>query len=916
MLIGRQREREILDRVLATVRGGRSASLVLRGEPGIGKSALLDHVVEASPDLQIVRALGVESEIELPFAALHQLCAPLLDRRERLPAPQREALATLFGLSASPTPDHLLVGLAVVGLLSEAATVGPLVCVVDDAHWLDWASARVLGFVARRLMAEPVAMVIATRERRAYLRGLPELLLEGLPDADARELLLRSTCVRRVDERVCERIIAETRGNPLALLELPWGLSPVELAGGFGLPALLPVPQSLSDCFAHRVEGLPEEARLLMLVAAADPTGDPSLVCRAARRLGISDEAIAQVERAGLLEIGTRARFRHPLVRSAVYRAASVDDRRRTHRALAEVTDPQLDPDRRVWHRARAAAEPDEEVAAELERSAGRARERGGLAAAAAFLDRAVELTPDPARRGPRLLLAAAAEFLAGATDAAMRRLALAQAGPLDELGRARVAQLGAHLAFMKNRGRDAPTLLLDAARRLEPLDPVLARETHLEALRAAVFAGRLARGGGVVEVARAALAAPPAPEHTRRAGDLLLDSLARRFTAGYPAAAPAIRRALRACATETCTEDMLRWMWFAGFAAAAIRDDEAWEVLATRHLRLVCQSGALGELPLALCLRTTVHILAGELPEAEGLVEEARAAADAIGTQGPDGYAAVALAAWRGHEAEVCRLTQSITRDVVARGEGIGLTFTQWASAVLLNGLGRWEEALGPALAASECPEGMAFASWSLGELVVAASHCGQVDRATEALERLSEMTRASGTNWALGTEASMRALLCQGPSAERLHLEAIDRLARTRVRVELARAHLRYGEWLRREHRRLDARDQLRTAHGMLAAMGLEAFAGRAERELLATGERVRRRSVALPERLTAQDAQVARLACEGLSNPEIGARLFISPRTAEYHLHKVFAKFGISSRTQLDRVLRTCAAASVAV
>ncbi|HEX3607321.1 MAG TPA: LuxR C-terminal-related transcriptional regulator [Candidatus Dormibacteraeota bacterium] len=914
MLIGRRREREILDGVLATVRCGRSATLVLRGEPGIGKSALLEYAVEASPDLRIVRALGVESEIELSFAALHQLCAPLLDLRDRLPAPQCEALATLFGLGASTTPDLLLVGVAALSLLSEAASERPLLCVVDDAHWLDGATTRALGFVARRLLAEPVAMVIATRERKAEFRGLPELVVEGLPDADARELL-GSLVAGPLDERVRRRIIAETRGNPLGLLELPWGLSTVQLAGGFGLPALLPVPQSLTECFARRVEGLPAEARLLLLVAAADPTGDPPLVCRAARRLGISEEAVAAVERAGLLEIGTTARFRHPLVRTVVYRAAAVDDRRRAHRALAEVTDPQLDPDRLVWHRARATGEPDEEVAAELVRSAGRARERGGLAAAAAFLGRAVELTPDPAHRGQRLLLAAQAEHLAGATDAAMRRLALAQAGPLDELGRARAEQLRAHMAFASSRGSDAPPLLLDAARRLEPLDPGLARATYLEALCAAVFAGRLARDGGVVEVARAALAAPPSPAHDAGARDLLLAGVATRFTEGYAAAAPIIQRALRACITEPCTEDMLRWMWFAGLAAAGLWDDEAWELLATRHLMFVCESGALGELPLALCLRTTVHTFTGELTAAEGMVEETRAAAEAIGLQGSDHYGALVLAAWRGREAEVSRLTESITCDVVARGEGIGLTVTHWANAVLLNGLGRCQDALTEALRASEGPEGQAFVIWSLGELIVAGSRCGRADVAMDALERLSSMTRASGTDWALGIEAGLRALLCQGQTAERLHLEAIDRLSRTRVRVELARARLRYGEWLRRERRRLDAREQLRTALGMLTAMGLEAFAQRAEGELLATGERVGRRSAGIPD-LTTQEAQVARLAAEGLSNHEIGARLFISPRTAEYHLRKVFTKLGISSRTQLGRVLRPDAAATVAV
>ena len=920
MLIGRERECRILDRLVASVRAGRSATLVLRGDPGIGKSALLDHAVETSPDLQIVRALGVESEMEVPFATLHQLCLPMLDRRARLPEPQRVALATLFGLGGSIPPDRLLVGLAVLTLVSEAASERPMLFVIDDAQWVDVASARALGFVARRLLAEPVGMLFATRERCEHLQGVPDLVVEGLADAAARELL-RSTYARPLDERVLDRIIAEARGNPLALRELPWGLTPVQLAGGFGLPALLPVPQKLWEFYARRAARLPDDARLLLLIAAADSTGDPTLVYGAARRLGIRDEALAAVERAGLLEIRARVRFRHPLVRSAVYRAASPGDRGQVHRTLAEATDPRVDPDRRAWHRARASAAPDEEVAAELERSAGRARERGGLAAAAAFLERAVELTPDPVRRTERLLLAAQAELLSGGTEAGMRQLAMAQAGPLDELGQARVALLRGHMAFLSTRGSDAPSMVLGAARRLEPLAPTLAREAYLEALCAATLAGRLACGGGVAEVARAALAAPPPAQPT--AADLLLDAVARHYTAGYAAAVPALRRALQASNTAYETGDVLGWGFalrhrrvaLAELAAAGLWDAETLEQLATRHAKLLHDSGVLGTLPLALCLHTAVRILTGDLGTAEGMVEEARAAAEAVWIEQPP-YAELVLDAWRGWHPEVSGLAEATTRSALARGLGIGLTVTHWATAVVLNGLGRHDEALGAAVRASEGPENLAFANWSLVELIVAASRCGQGDLAARTLGRLSEMTRASGTEWALGIEAGMRALLHHGRAAERLHLEAIDRLSRTRMRAELARAHLRYGEWLRRDRRRLDARDQLRVAHEMLVGMGLGAFAQRAEQELLATGERARRRAAGIPEGLTSQEAQVARLASEGLSNPEIGARLFISPRTAEYHLHKVFAKLGISSRAGLGRVLGRSTAATVAV
>jgi DNA-binding CsgD family transcriptional regulator len=760
-------------------------------------------------------------------------------------------------------------------------------------------------FVARRLLAESVALLLVTREPHAGFDGLPELVVEGLAERDARELL--DSVVRGpMDARVREQILAETRGNPLALRELPVGLSPAQLAGGFGLPGALSLSGRIEETFLRRLEDLPEETRLLLLLAAAEPAGDAALVWSAAERLGIACTALEPAERVGLIEVRPGIRFRHPLVRSAVYGAASSGERRMVHEALGEVIDRREDPDRRVWHLAQAAWGPDEVVAAELERSASRAQRRGGLAAAAAFLERAVALTVDHASRAQRALAAAGAKHLAGESDAALGLLAIAQVGPLDELARARVELLGAQIEHSQHRGSDAAALLLVAGERFKTLDVALSREIYLQGLSAATFAGRRAQRGGVKDIAQAALTAPPAPDPPR-ACDLLLDGLTTRFTVGYSAAAPTIKRALGAFPGEAgSSEDELRWLWLACRTAVDLWDDEAWEALVTRHLRLARESGALTVLPLALSQSISVLTYSGQLAEASSLIEEMQAAVEATESELPP-YGALMLAAWQGREPDVSAIIETIRSEVVPRGEGLGRTVSHWARALLYNGLGRYEEALKEAEQASEHSEDLGFHNCGLVELIVAAARSDSRERATAALERLEEITRASGTDWALGIEARSRALVSDDPeAAERLYCEAIERLGRTRIRVDLARAHLLYGEWLRRERRRVDAREQLRIAHDMFTRMGAEAFAARAERELLATGERARKRSVETRGDLTAQEVQIARLARDGLSNPEIGARLFISPRTVEYHLHKVFSKLNIGSRNQLAAAL----------
>jgi DNA-binding CsgD family transcriptional regulator len=903
-LRGRRSECDALDRVLAGARTARSQVLVLRGEAGVGKTALLDYLAQRASGCRLARAAGVESEMELAFAGLHQLCAPMLDQLDRLPGPQRDALATAFGMGAGPPPDRFLVGLAVLSLLADVAEQRPLICVVDDAQWLDRASAQALAFVARRLLAEPIALVFSARPGNGEdsLHGLPELVIRGLSDADARDLL--SAALRGpLDAAVLEQIVAECHGNPLALLELPRAWATADVAGGFALPATMPLAGRLEHGFLQRLLSLPAPTRQLLLTAAAEPTGDPALVWRAAARIGIGFDAEVAAEATGLIEFGARVRFRHPLVRSAVYRSASLEDRQRTHGVLAEVTDPVLDPDRRAWHHARATPGTDEGVAAELERSADRAQGRGGLAAAAAFLERAVELTPEPASRAVRALAAAQAKLLAGATDGAAALLAVAQAGPLDQIQHASTELLRGQLAFVAGHAQDAPLLLLAAARRFERLDPALARDTYLGAFTAALYAGRLAGDVGVPEVATAARGSALSPA---RPPDLLLDGLATVIADGYQLGAPRLQRAVAAFRTEDVPpQEAVRLLWLAVHAAHDLWDDESMEVLCERQIRLARRAGVLAVLPLALSARIGLHLFAGELTTAASLVEEVAAVNETMGRRLP-AYVAVALAAWRGREAEAAPLIDSALADAAGRGDGVGLTIVLHAQAVLYNGLGRYQDALAAAEQGAAYPPELAYSTLSLVQLVEAAVRCGQRERATTAFERLTRTTRPCGTDWALGIEARSYALLAGGDEADRLYREAIDRLGRTRLRLELARVRLLYGEWLRRERRRVDAREQLRAAHEAFTAMGTEAFAERARRELMATGEVVRARSVEPADELTAQEAQIARLAVTGRTNPEIGAELFLSPRTVEWHLRKVFGKLGIASRRQLGGAL----------
>lgn len=907
-LLGRRRECDALDDLVRSARSGHSGVLVVHGEPGIGKSALLDHVAAGASDCRVLRVAGVESERELAFAGLHQVCRPFLDQLDRLPAPQADALGVALGSSVGDPPDRFLVGLAALTLLAEGARDEPLVCLVDDAQWLDKASAQTLTFVARRLDAEAVVLVVATRphEDGHIWSRLPRLDVRGLPRSDAEDLL-RSTVTSPLDPRVRDRILAEARGNPLALMELPRWFSTTELVVGphaGGAPSLT---NRMEAAFRLDLEQLPEPSRRLLLVAAAEPLGDVGLLWRAAEHLGLDRDAALAAQASGLVEVRDRVLFRHPLVRSVVYHSATVPERRGVHGALAAVTDPTSDPDRRAWHLASSATGPDEAVASELELSADRAAARGGLAASAAFLQQAALLTPDAPDRARRQMKAAEVFFGAGQLDAASDLLPVIASEPLDDRQQARLEMMRAQIAFTRRRDHDSLPVLLKAARRMEVVDAELALDSYVDALTAALFAARLAPASAVMDVARAARGAR-LPEEMRTS-DVLLEAVAVLYVEGYPTAVPLLEDAVGRCRREDLSrKEGVRLLFLAAAVAAGLWDDRAWDHLSRRHLEIVRESGTLSALPLALDTRVIVELLTGERSAADRLVEEIRAVDSAAQAVLPS-YGVLAHAAFRGDETKAQPLIAAVHADAVDRGEGIGVAVAHWMHALLCNGQGRHRDALADGdVVATALPVEIAVGTWGIVELIEAAAQAGEHATAVAAFEQLAEMARASGTDWALGVAARCEAQLRDGERAESLYRESIDRLGRTLVRTDGARARLLYGEWLRRVGRRPEAREQLRAAHDQLMAVGLYAFADRARRELAAVGETVptRTRARTTLHDLTSQELHIARLAADGLTNPDIGAELFISPRTVEWHMRKVFTKLGISSRRQMRDAL----------
>jgi DNA-binding CsgD family transcriptional regulator len=903
-LWGRNHELAELDALLGRARNGRSGALVISGEAGVGKTALLDHAVaRAASSVHVNRMIASESEMELAYAGLQLLCDPVMDSIGNLPVPQSEALEAAFGLRVAAAPSPFLVGLAVLGLLTEAAEAQPLMCVVDDAQWLDEASAQAIAFVARRLEAERIVVVLAMRAVDEKFAGLPQLVVEGLGDDDARELFRRAL-PGPVDTRVRDQLIAEARGNPLALRELPRALSPAEIAGGFALTISMPLERRIEQSVLAQLEALPESARLLLLLAAADPTGDPGLLWRASTALGLGSADFDVAEKGGALVVGARVGFRHPLVRSAVYRAASPGDRRRVHAALADATDVERDPDRRAWHRASATVRPDEEVAADLERSAARARRRGGAAATAAFLERAATLTPTPFERAQRLIAAAEAKYDAGAPETALRLLDTAQDEDLTVLQGALIARLRARAGYALRRDSGGARQLLAAAQGLEPLDPMLARDTYIEALAAAIYGGRLGDANEVAVVARAILEAT-ANDESDRARDLLLRGQALLAAEGQAAAIPTLRRALSAFVEYPPDGLELHWMWFASRAAQDLWDPVLMRALAERQVEAARAEGVLTVLPIALSLLMLAQTVDGDLDAAEASCDEIDAIKSVTGNPLPQ-YGRMFLAAYRGQADDVQRFARQVRADGEARGEGYALSAANFAEAILYNGLGRYAEATEVARRELPYTHELNHAMRTLLELVEAAARTGEHALAEEALAHLASVTTPLGNDWALGVLAMAEAQVRDGDEAEALFQNALERFERAGIPIMVGRTSLLYGEALRRQNRRVDARERLRAAHELLSEAGLNGFAERAAQELRLTGETVRARTVETAGALTNQELNVARLAREGLTNRDIGGRLFISSRTAEYHLRKVFMKLGITSRAELKIAL----------
>ncbi|RKT54640.1 AAA family ATPase [Saccharothrix australiensis] len=862
-LLGRRDETSRLQALVDEARRSRGGAVVLRGEPGIGKTALLDHLAASTSDFLVIRASGVEFETELPYSALHQLCVPVLAHLDRLPAPHRQALRIAFGLDTG-TPDPFLAGAAALGLLLEADR--PLLCLVDDAHWLDRASARAMAFVARRVAAERVAVVFAARDEPADLGHLPGLDVQPLGERAARALLARANRAP-LDERVRDRVLAEARGNPLALVELTATAGLTGLAGGFDLPA----PAAAERSFRARLAGLPPEVRLLLAVAAAEPVGDPGLLWRAAALLDIGESAARDVP--PLVEFGARVRFAHPLARSAVYRAATDEQRRRAHDALARVSDPLADPDRVAWHRAKASVGPDEDVAAALVGSASRARSRGGVAAAAAFLERAAALTLEPGPRVDRVLAAVEAKLAAGDFDVAAGLLSTVE--PDDP----RVDLLRGRLSFARFRGGDLPTgHLLRAAAALADKEPAAARTVYVDAIEMAVLTGGLA---AVVDAARTA---PPAPGRPRSA-DVVLDGMVALADHGHRAAA----ELLRPVVADRDDPVWTRWPTLGYLLALELWDREAMRDIAVRVTAAGRESGSFHVLPIGLAMLATVSAHTGDFGAAKEMISEEEAIAEATGAA-PLVYPRIHLAALQGRRAAAHELFSRV-------GPHMSLS-VRYATAVLGNGLADYPAALAAAEQAVATGD-LGLAGQALPELVEAAVRCGRPDVARAAFTTLAERTSAGGQPWGLGVESYARALVDDDEDAYR---QAVELLGAGPMAIHRGRAHLVYGEWLRRRGRRRDARTELRHAHELLSGLGAEAFAARAANELRATGERARSRSSSASDALTVQEVHIARLVADGATSKEVAAKLFVSPRTVDAHLRNIFRKLGITSRRRL--------------
>jgi DNA-binding CsgD family transcriptional regulator len=906
VLIGRSEETAQLNALLQQVRGGLGGAVVLRGEAGIGKTALLNALVDAAGDLSAVRLEGVESEMQLGYAALHRLVRPYLYRLEHLPEPQRDALESAFGLTSLAPADRFMVGLAALSLLGDVAKDEPLLIVVDDAQWLDRESVAALVFVARRLHADGVALVFAVRESLeigAVFQGVPELRINGLDEESARHLLT-ATVAAPVSYQVAGRIIAVTRGNPLALVELSSELTSDHLIEHAPLPDPLPIGELIEARFLRQVRQLPDETQTILLVAAADPVGDPDTLWRAAEALGLSAAAVAPASDSGLLVLEPRVEFRHPLVRSAVYGGATAADRRRVHHALAAVMDVERDPDRRALHMAAGALGPDEDLAAALEQSAAQARARGGYIAESSFLVRAASLTPDRQRKADRLLLAAHAAFLAG--NAGYSESLLEEARP--HLGgpfeRAQAQRLDGRLRQPLGQSRLAPSLLLGAARAFGPIDRVLSHHSLIEAFVACGASLQFTEGTTEPEIAQTALESLSAQSTLTTKADLLLKGVALRHAGTYADAVPAMREAVRAYATMSF-EELTRWTALGAPLANELWDEGGLRSTLERLAGAARALGALSALQVVLIGLAAIEVRAGLFMAARERYSELQDVSLAIGDY-VEHYALfdVDLLSWQGDEQAPSKAAQLVEFGTAFRAAAT-IHYANLSLSIFDLAEGRYEKALAAAQSVVDA-DAMGYSCQALPTVVEAAMRCNDREAATGALACLTEQAIASGTSWGLGLVARCRALVADGSSAEALYEEALDHLGKTSWRTEVARTHLLFGEWLRRQRRRTEAREQLRRAYEMFDTMGARAFSERARVELLATGERARTRRVETAHDLTSRELQIARLAAQRATSREIAGQLFISANTVDYHLRKVFQKLGVNSRRDLSGVL----------
>jgi DNA-binding CsgD family transcriptional regulator len=899
LLLDRQTERAAIDGVLDAVRGGFSDALVLRGGPGVGKSTLLQYAVVAAPDLRVSSIGGVESEISMEFGGLHQLLVPCLAQLDELPPPQRSALRVAFGQEAGPPPERFLVGLATLTLLSRAAEAQPLLCIVDDAHWLDPESAQVLGFVARRLHADRIGLIAAVGEpaSQQVLEQLPTITVDGLPDAEARELL-SSVAGGALNAQAVDRILTDTRNNPLALVELGTQYTADQLSGRAGLPEPLPLGQRLQEHFLRQVRGLQPDAQAFALLAAADPGGERGQLWRAAAQAGIDpDLASAGAAEAGVLEFpGNSVRFRYPLLRSAVYHGASAADRRHAHHALSEVGSSEL----RVWHLAAAAIVPDEALAAELQHTAERAGTRGGYATRAALLRRSADLTPDDARRAEREVALADARLMAGDPVGAQHMLGGALPRLTNAIARVQAQRLEGAIRFAQGDAAEAARILASASQALAD-DDRMARDTMLLALQAAIWAGP----AQTREIARAARVFPRVREACASVADLLLEGYSARFTIGYRASVPPLRAAVTALLADDLDPAVgLRWFALGTAAAGSLWDDQAAFALSDRWEKMARAAGAFTTLPVALAFHAVSESMAGHFREADtrsALMLEVLTMNSGPAVLGVNSRGSGLLLAYRGRLTEAHATGLAQVRESAARGQGGPADIGRYIVAVADLFGGDYEAAMSSAQTVLE-DDPAYTAEVTLPELIQAAVRAGDYEAAATAHKTLSERALAAGTPWALGLRARCEALLAEGADAEGFYRESISQLKRSRMAVDLARAHLLYGQWLRRAKRRRDARYELRTAHDMFAAMGADQLAGWTAAELRATGEHARARTPETAVDLTPQETRVADLAATGAPDSEIAAQLFISPSTVDYHLRKVFRKLNVTSRTQL--------------